>query len=189
MKPWRVELRAIAAVLAAWLTMPVQAVAQDTETPAAVPQVTPNSLIGQSGAEAGQAAPAPADAGAVAITNRPVEVRAGPSASATVLYGFPAGRPFRLIGREAGFARIQDLNSIATGWIDETALGRPAPVEATSVRSAPQPAPYNENAATASAGQGEVQPSPEQNLIRKSRRTGSGQGPISGFLGRLFSNR
>jgi len=38
---------------------------------------------------------------------------ASPSSSAPVLYGFPAGRPFRVIGRSAGFAHIQDLKSSA----------------------------------------------------------------------------
>ena len=41
------------------------------------------------------------------------------------MYGFPAGRPFRVIGREAGFVQIQDLKSSASGWIDEAALAPP----------------------------------------------------------------
>ena len=66
---------------------------------------------------------------------------ASPSSSAPVLYGFPAGRPFRVIGRSAGFAHIQDLKSSASGWIDEAAL---APTTSAPVRSAPsQPKPYS----------------------------------------------
>ena len=66
---------------------------------------------------------------------------ASPSSSAPVLYGFPAGRPFRVIGRSAGFAHIQDLKSSATGWIDEAAL---APPPSAPVGSAPsQPKPYS----------------------------------------------
>jgi hypothetical protein len=182
MKPWCVGARAIAAVFVAWLTMVAQAVAQEAdETTTTSRQATPNTLIEQSGSELNQVEPSPEGSGTILITNRPVEVRAGPSASASVLYGFPAGRPFRLIGREAGFAKIQDLHSIATGWIDEAALGQPSRVEGASVRTAPQATQYNENAATASVRQGEGQP-PKQ-----TRR--SGQGPLSGFLGGLFGNR
>ena len=66
---------------------------------------------------------------------------ASPSSSAPVLYGFPAGRPFRVIGRSAGFAHIQDLKSSASGWIDEAAL---APPPGAPVGSAPsQPKPYS----------------------------------------------
>ena len=66
---------------------------------------------------------------------------ASPSSSAPVLYGFPAGRPYRVIGRSAGFAHIQDLKSSASGWIDEAAL---APTTSAPVRSAPsQPKPYS----------------------------------------------
>ena len=68
---------------------------------------------------------------------------ASPSSSAPVLYGFPAGRPFRVIGRSAGFAHIQDLKSSASGWIDEAAL---APPPSAPVGSAPsQPKPYSVN--------------------------------------------
>ena len=77
---------------------------------------------------------------------QPVEVLASPSSSAPALYGFPAGRPFRVIGREGGFAHIQDLRSSASGWIDEAALARPprdpaasAPAPAASAPAQPTP--------------------------------------------------
>ena len=63
--------------------------------------------------------------GIILVAKQPVEVLASPSSSAPALYGFPAGRPFRVIGREGGFAHIQDLRSSASGWIDEAALARP----------------------------------------------------------------
>jgi len=66
-------------------------------------------------------------AGMILVARKPVEVRAGPSASAPAMFGFPAGRPFRVIGREGGFVRIQDLKSSASGWIDATALATPPP--------------------------------------------------------------
>lgn len=62
----------------------------------------------------------------ILVSREPVEVLASPSSSAPAMYGFPAGRPFRVIGREGGFAQIQDLRSGARGWINEAALA-PAP--------------------------------------------------------------
>src|SRR5262245_37114635 len=56
------------------------------------------------------------------VTNRAVQVLAAPSSSASILYGFPAGRPVRVIGEEAGFAQIQDMKSSATGWVEQLAL-------------------------------------------------------------------
>ena len=84
--------------------------------------------------------------GIILVAKQPVEVRASPSSSAPALYGFPAGRPFRVIGREGGFAHIQDLRSSASGWIDEAALARPprdpaasAPAPAASAPAQPTP--------------------------------------------------
>ena len=42
--------------------------------------------------------------GMILVSRQPIGVLASPSSSAPVLYGFPAGRPFRVIGRSAGFA-------------------------------------------------------------------------------------
>jgi hypothetical protein len=70
--------------------------------------------------------------GTILVARRPVEVLASPSSSAPALYGFPAGRPFRVIGRQGGFAHIQDLRSSASGWIDEAALAEPPPAPAAS---------------------------------------------------------
>ena len=81
--------------------------------------------------------------GIILVAKQPVEVRASPSSSAPALYGFPAGRPFRVIGREGGFAHIQDLKSSASGWIDEAALR--AAAGAIRLRRAPaQPASRSE---------------------------------------------
>ena len=74
-----------------------------------------------------QADPSQPGAGMILVARKPVELRSGPSASAAVLFGFPAGRPFRVIGREGGFAHIKDLRSSASGWIDEAALTAPPP--------------------------------------------------------------
>jgi hypothetical protein len=93
----------------------------------------------------------PLGSGMIFVSKRPFEMLAGPSSSAVALYGFPAGRPFRLIGHESGFAHVQDLKSGATGWIDETAFEQSPHVPAPSAVSKPKPAPRNQTAATASA--------------------------------------
>ena len=77
--------------------------------------------------------------GIILVAKQPVEVLASPSSSAPALYGFPAGRPFRVIGREGGFAHIQDLRSSASGWIDEAALARPPRDPEASAPAQPKP--------------------------------------------------
>ena len=79
------------------------------------------------------------DKGMILVSKRPIEMLARPSSSAVVMYGFPPGRRFRLIGHESGFAQIKDLKSGATGWIDEAALA-PAP-GSPAVSSPSQPKP------------------------------------------------
>jgi hypothetical protein len=118
------------------------------ETTGALPQETSTPPIAKDGVD--QAEPTEST-GMILVSKRPIEVLASPSSSSSVLYGFPAGRPFRLIGREAGFAQLQDLKSGATGWIDETALGRSPRIPAVSVPSEPKPAPRTHKATTASA--------------------------------------
>src|SRR5262245_19519689 len=71
----------------------------------------------------------------ILVSRQPVAVLASPSSSAPALYGFPAGRPFRVIGRDGGFAHIQDLRSSASGWIDEAALALPPRMPAVSPQS------------------------------------------------------
>ena len=91
--------------------------------------------------------------GMILVARKPVEVLASPSASAPAMYGFPAGRPFRVIGREGGFVHIQDLRSSASGWIDETALAAPPASRAPSVAAPSQakPTAVGRKPATASA--------------------------------------
>ena len=67
--------------------------------------------------------PEPSESGTILVSRQPVAVLASPSPSAPTMYGFPAGRPFRVIGHDGSFAHIQDLKSSASGWIDEAALG------------------------------------------------------------------
>lgn len=80
------------------------------------------------------------EAGMILVARKPVQVLASPSATAPAMYGFPAGRPFRVIGREGGFVHIKDLRSSASGWIDEAALAAP-PTAAPSVAAPSQSKP------------------------------------------------
>ncbi len=100
---------------------------------------------------AGQAEPSLPDAGMILVARKPVELLASPSPSATVMFGFPAGRPFRVIGEEAGFAHIRDLKSGTTGWIDKAALAPPPPL-ATSAPPRATPATGGGKPSTASSG-------------------------------------
>jgi hypothetical protein len=77
--------------------------------------------------------------------------RAQPTASAHVLTGYPVGRPFRVIAREAGFVRVQDLESGQFGWIAEASLApftggyRPTHVPVlVAVQEPPQQPPQRE---------------------------------------------
>ena len=90
-------------------------------------------------------------AGMILVARKPVEVRAGPSAAAPTMFGFPAGRPFRVIGREGGFVRIQDLKSSASGWIDATALATPPPAPSVAAPSQAKPGTAGRKPSTASA--------------------------------------
>jgi hypothetical protein len=87
----------------------------------------------QSAGEADEhAEPALPSSGIILVARQPVEVLASPSSSSPALYGFPAGRPFRVIGRQGGFAHI------ASGWIDEAALALPPRAPTTSAPVQPR---------------------------------------------------
>jgi hypothetical protein len=72
--------------------------------------------------------------GKIVVSKRPVEVLSSPSASASAVFGFPAGRPFRVLGGDGDYVKIQDLRSGASGWIEEAAL-EPAPPPAAKQRA------------------------------------------------------
>jgi hypothetical protein len=185
--------RAVAWVTAVLFTMITQAGAQEAarETTGALSQGVSTTLTEESGAENDQAQASPSSPDIVLVTNRPIEVRSGSSSSASLLYGFPAGRPVRLIGRNAGFAQIQDLHSGATGWIDEAALAQP--VEVTpSPPSTSKIAPRNDGTATAVAEQDRRTPGKDPGSIRTKRGgnlSPNRQRPLAGFFGGLFSSR
>ena len=89
-----------------------------------LPQRAPNipSIDMASAAQAVAKPTGLGDAASIAVASRPMSVRAGPSEMAAMLYGFPAGRKVRVIGTEAGFAQIKDVESGAQGWVEKTAL-------------------------------------------------------------------
>ena len=97
MRPANLGTTTCTAVFATLLALigPVAAQEASEEATGALPQETTSPIE-----EGGAAVDQPAAGSGIFVTKRPVEVLAGPSSSASVLYGFPAGRPFRLIGRE-----------------------------------------------------------------------------------------
>ena len=119
--------------------------------------------------------------GIILVARQPVEVLARPSSSAPALYGFPAGRPFRVIGREGGFAHIQDLKSSASGWIDEAALAQPPRAPATSADAQLQPS---------SSGRKPTSPSASGNseVATQLDRRRPGLFDRGGLFGRIFGN-
>jgi hypothetical protein len=48
--------------------------------------------------------------------------RLHPSSASPVLFAYSVGRPLRVLSREGGFARVQDLGSGQLGWVKETSL-------------------------------------------------------------------
>lgn len=48
--------------------------------------------------------------------------RLHPSSTSPVLFAYSVGRPLRVISRQDGFARVQDLGSGQLGWVRETSL-------------------------------------------------------------------
>jgi hypothetical protein len=58
----------------------------------------------------------------VQIASYTTMVRSRPSAEAPPLSTYEVGRPLRVIAREAGFVRVQDLGSGQLGWVETAAL-------------------------------------------------------------------
>ena len=141
--------------------------AQETATPEPQPPApetatAPNQQVEQTGEAVDQAEPFGEtveqteepelpDPGMVLVSRRSVEVLSGPSSSAVVMYGFPAGRSFRVIGREGSFTQIQDVESGAKGWIDEAALAPPPRMPDVSAPSRSKPDAVSRTRATGSA--------------------------------------
>jgi hypothetical protein len=58
----------------------------------------------------------------VQIAGYTTMVRARPSISAPVLSAYAVGRPLRVLAREGGFVRVQDLGSGKLGWVAEASI-------------------------------------------------------------------
>ncbi len=78
---------------------------------------------------AAAAAPAPAAAARAEWRDEWAQIagyttvgRLHPSSTSPVLFAYSVGRPLRVISREGGFARVQDLGSGQLGWVRETSL-------------------------------------------------------------------
>jgi hypothetical protein len=150
--------------------------------PAAPEAKTTSALSQPKGQADDQLAKAPWS-GKIMVAKRPVKVLAAPSPSASAMYGFPAGRPFRAIGREKGFVRIQDVKSGASGWIEEAALAPapekpPATKPVTSARAKPSSKNKQTTAETLAPTDAEPEPTP-----RRRRGLFGGGGLFGGLFG------
>ena len=125
--------------------------AQETVRAKSSPAAVETTIAPAHSDAASQGGPAaPGASGMILVSKQPIKLLASPSSSAPVMYGFPAGRRFKLIGEESGFAQIQDVKSGATGWIDEAALGHSPDVPVAAVPSQPKQALRSHKEVTAS---------------------------------------
>jgi hypothetical protein len=164
---------------AAALVPPAETTESSIKTPQPAPvTATPSEQAGQTGEAADQTEqvnetvgdtgqPESAGSGAILVSRQPIAMLAGPSSSAPTLYGFPAGRPFRVIGHSGGFAQIKDLRSGASGWIDETALAPPPGLPSVYAPSQSKPVAVSRQ----SAGQSAV---PNQKVTKKGSQVTTG---------------
>jgi hypothetical protein len=165
--------------------------------PTAPPEPAGDTASEPEGNAAGQAEQADLPGGGMILVSRkPVEVRSGPSASAPAMYGFPAGRPFRVTGHEGGFVRIQDLKSSASGWIDEAALAAPPATSPVAAPSPSKPGALDRKPATAAADPKlkvgkkaspvtvDSEPAPDPDPAEARRRPGL----LGGLFGGIFGN-
>jgi hypothetical protein len=175
MMPAHLGTKAIVALISALLAMS-EATAQEatSETTETLSRETPTPITENATGTTGS--------GMILVSKRPIEVLAGPSSSASLLYGFPAGRPFRLIGRKAGFAQIQDLKSGATGWIDDTALTESPPVTEAAASSDSRGVSPNQNGPA--SAELNTQNSESHGIFGLG--SNGRQGVLSGFLGGMF---
>jgi hypothetical protein len=162
---------------------------------------SPSSALGEptQPASADQGSQGSEASGPILISKRPVQVLAGPSSTSPALYGFPSGRPFRLIGHQGNFAQIKDLRSGASGWIDETALAELPPSYSRSSGSSPSLSSSASQPRSAAAGQpqgapksrgagkgGQVTADQQPNTTDTDSMPSRRPGLIGGILGGIF---
>jgi hypothetical protein len=154
---------------------PETAPAPQPPAPAAsVEQTEPAEPLGEAVGQADEAEHP--DAGMILIARQPVAMLASPSADAKAMYGFPAGRPFRVIGREGNFTKIKDMRSGATGWIDTAALAPPPP-RAPSVSAPSQTRPVGRT--TATPGSPSAEPKPKATAKKSGGQVTAGSEPAA----------
>jgi hypothetical protein len=117
--------------------------------------------------DAGQ--PDSAGSGPILVSRQPIAMLASPSSSAPTLYGFPPGRPFRVISHQGSFAQIKDLRSGATGWINEAALA-PAP----GFSSSSQPSQSKPVAASRKSAEPSIGSAPKPKATKKDSQVTAG---------------
>ncbi len=203
---------------------PIESVAK-TPPPAQEPATAPNKQAEQTGAVVEPAEQAGGalehaeqselpGAGMILVSRQPINVRASPSSSAPTTFGFPAGRSFRVIGHDGGFAQIQDVKSGASGWIDEAAVSPPpnvptvaprvpavsAPSRGTALSapapSQPKPVAVSRKSATPSTApkpkatkkDGQVTADSEPAAVPDPVQTQTRPGLIGGLFGGIFGN-
>ena len=163
---------------------------QEAATPPSPPVEQTGEAVQQTGdQQAGDAAePALPGSDMILVARRPVELLSEPSTDGAVMFGFPAGRPFRVIGEENGFVQIKDEKSGASGWIDKSALAAPPPrAPVVTTRARPKPGAGGRGASPRrNAGQSDSAVADElQSAVEPPKRPGLFGG--GGIFGGLFS--
>ena len=150
---------------------------------------------------AAQESTRPSDAGQkqargefVKVARPNTKVLAGPSETATMLFGFPEGRELRVLSRHSGWVLIEDPGSKQVGWIAESSLA-PAGAEQQQANTSQRPnrsAP-NHGAETADAEDawmlGEENMGPPDEMAeppRQPRKWGRRGGRLAGALRRAL---
>lgn len=99
--------------------------------------------------------------GRIQVAAQPTEVLAWPASSAPMLYGYPAGRPLRVIGHFENFVRIEDVKSGAWGWVEKSALVTPLRV----VSKNPESKLTNRERGTTASGTPKLSPSSKRQRV------------------------
>jgi len=167
-----------------------QAAAPEAASPSEQAEGSPSSAPSTDATQQGTESSGP-----ILVSKRPVQVLAGPSSTSPALYGFPSGRPFRLIGHQGNFAQIKDLRSGASGWIDETALAE-LPPAAASRSSGSSPSLSSSPSQSRSVASSQPQGAPKSRAASKGGQISANQpdttdtdtGPTRrpGLLGGIF---
>lgn len=152
--------------------------------PQRAPRVAPVDMAGKPATLAAAAE--------IIVPAKATAVRAGPSEAAPMLYGFPAGRELREIGRDGDFIQVADVESGAQGWIEKTALA--SSMLTASIGSSAKPAKRVKQAAAEIDTPDPVTAIPQKKKYRpmmlgdgSDKRASSGSKTnFAGFLNRAF---